>query len=509
MFVRKTLAGVIATALAGSVVALAGPASAAADPDDTTFTPTTADLIGVGSDTSQHAVKLFADAWNSSGKAPVKLATYAATGGGQITLPSGAINRPNGSGAGKSLLYGAGNNTDVDFARSSSAQNANETQAGLQSFPFALDTLVMAVSNSMPSNAPASLTVEQIVKIYKGEITNWNQVGGKDGVIAPKIPQAGSGTRSFFESKLTAANGGVKVVYAQSVAEVQEHDDSDIKNNANAVAPFSKGRAGLLGSTLRLESGWSADRALYNVVRGTDLGNPLIQGAFGEDGALCSTELRPLIEAAGFEQLATPANGGVCGQATQSATSNFAVNEQVVSTTTLEASSPKAKTAKLVATVTAATSPSGSVDFFEGETQVANDVPLVSGAATFTATGVTPGEHTYTAVFNPSEGSTVDPSEGEDTVSVKTSATVSETFPAAVAAGAKAKGTVTVVGDGATATGKVTIMQGAKVLKSATLKGGKATFTLKLAKGKNKLKAVYSGNAEVAGAKKSFTIKQK
>jgi len=147
MFVRKTLAGVIAATLAGSVVALAGPASAAVDPDDTTFTPTAADLIGVGSDTSQHALKLFADAWNAESTS-AKIATFAATGGGQITLPSGTINRPNGSGAGKSLLYGSGNNVDIDFARSSSAQSTAETQAGLQSFPFALDTLVMAVSNS-------------------------------------------------------------------------------------------------------------------------------------------------------------------------------------------------------------------------------------------------------------------------------------------------------------------------------------------------------------------------
>ncbi len=510
MFVRKTLAGVIAATLTASVVALsAGPAAAAVDPDDTTFTPTAADLIGVGSDTSQHALKLFADAWNTSGRAPVKLATYAATGGGQITLPGGAINRPNGSGAGKALLYGTGNNLDVDFARSSSQQNAAETQAGLQSFPFALDTLVMAVSGSVTSHAPASLTEAQIVGIYKGDIKNWSEVGGAAGVIKPMIPQTGSGTRSFFTAQLQRMNGGAPVSLAASVTEVQEHEDDPIKGDADAIAPFSEGRAGLTPGTLRLEQGFSAKRALYNVVRGTDLGNALIQGAFGEDGALCSTEVRPLIEAAGFKQLATPANGGVCGQATQAASSNFAVNEQVVTTTTLEASSPKAKAAKLVATVTASTSPSGSVDFFEGEAQVANDIPLVSGAATFTATGVTAGEHTYTAVFTPSEGSHFESSEGEDTVSVKTSATVAETFPASVAAGAKAKGTVTVVGAGATATGRVTILQGAKVLKSATLKGGKATFTLKLAKGKNKLKAVYGGNAEVAGAKKSFTIKQK
>ncbi len=104
MFVRKTLAGVIAATLAGSAIALSAGAAHAVDvvdPDDTTFAPTTADVIGVGSDTSQHAIKLFADAVNASGLAPVKLATYAATGGGNIPLPSLAILRPNGSGAGK------------------------------------------------------------------------------------------------------------------------------------------------------------------------------------------------------------------------------------------------------------------------------------------------------------------------------------------------------------------------------------------------------------------------
>jgi ABC-type phosphate transport system substrate-binding protein len=512
MFVRKSLAGAVAAAVAGSVIALsAGPASAAVDPDDTTFTPVAADLIGVGSDTSQHAIKLFADAWNNSGQAPVKFATFAATGGGTITLPSGAITRPNGSGAGKALLYGSGNNADIDFARSSSAQSAAETSAGLQSFPFALDTLVMAVSGNVASNAPAALTPAQIVSIYKGETTNWSQVGGTAGVIAPKVPQAGSGTRSFFTAQLQAANGGVAVTLGANVVEVQEHDDTAIKNDANAVAPFSKGRAGLLGTTLRLETGFAADRALYNVVRGTDLGNPIVQGAFGEDGALCSTDVRPLIEAAGFKQLATPANGGVCGQATQNTVSNFTLNAQVVTTTALAASSAKAKTATLVATVTGSTSPSGTVDFFEGATEVASDVPLVSGQATANLAGVTAGDHTYTAEFTPTEGSAFEPSTSDDsTVTVKTSAKVSESFPASVAKHKLAKGTVTVVGNGATATGTVKIMKGSKVLKTATLKGGKATITLpKLTKGKNSLKAVYSGNGKVAGATKSFTIKQK
>jgi ABC-type phosphate transport system substrate-binding protein len=509
MFVRKSLAGAIAAAIAGSAIALtAGPASAV-EADDTTFTPVAADLIGVGSDTSQHAVKLFADAWNNSGKAPVKLATFAATGGGNITLPSGAIPRPNGSGAGKALLYGTANNPDIDFARSSSANSPAETQAGLQAFPFALDTLMMAVSGSVASHAPAALTPTQIVDIYKGTTTNWSQIGGTAGVIAPKIPQAGSGTRSFFEAQLKAANNGVAVTLGANVSEVQEHDDTAIKSDPNAVAPFSKGRAGLLGTTLRLETGFSADRALYNVVRGTDLANPIVQRAFGEDGALCSTDVRPLIEAAGFKQLATAANGGVCGQATQNTVSNFTLNEQVATTTKLAATSPNAKSVKLVATVSGSTSPSGTVDFFEGEDEVASDVPLVSGQATANLAGVAVGGHTYTAVFEPG-AATFDPSQDDATVSVKTSAKVTESFPATVKKGAAAKGAVIVVGSGATATGKVTIMKGNKVLKTATLKGGKASFTLpKLTKGANNLKAVYAGNAHVAGATKSFTIKQK
>jgi ABC-type phosphate transport system substrate-binding protein len=510
MFVRKTFAGAVAAALAASAIALsAGSASAATDPDDPTFTPAASDLIGVGSDTSQHALHLFAEAWNADPRTQgvAKIASFAATGGGQITLPSGAIARPNGSGAGKGLLYGSGNNTDIDFARSSSANSAAETQAGLQAFPFAVDTLVMAVSNNTPSHAPASLTDAQIVGIYKGDIKNWSEVGGSDGVIKPMIPQAGSGTRSFFTAQLQAMNGGAAVTLGSNVVEVQEHDPTPIQGDANAIAPFSKGRAGLAGTALRVEQGFSADRALYNVVRGTDVSNPIIQAAFGSDGALCSTDARDLIEAAGFKQLATPEHGGVCGAPTQSAVSNFTTNEQVVTATALEGASTKGGKATLKATVSGSTSPSGTVDFFEGETPVASGVPLVGGSAT-TTVSATPGQHTYTAVFTPEEGSVFEPSQADADVLVLAPAKVSESFPAKVAKGKKASGTVTVSAEGG-ATGTVKITEGSKTLKTATLKNGAAKFTLKLKKGLHKLKAVYSGSDTVAGASKSFTVKQK
>lgn len=515
MSVRTLLAGVAVTALATSGLGLATMTTATADPAST---PDANDIVGVGSDTIEDVMDILADGTSTlpgynAGKSASDplLVSFKTVGSAQITLRQGAdpINRPVGSGAGKALLYGTANNPAVTYARSSSALNTTEQQAGLKAFPFAVDTLKMAVSGNS-TNAPASLTPAQVVSIYKGDVTNWSQIdASKSGTIKPYVPQAGSGTRSFFEAQLKAANGGTAVTYGANVdTSMHENTDDVLKNDPNAIAPFSLAKAvTLYPSTVHLEGGAASwDRAVYNVVRGTDTGDAVIQGIFGENGFICSTEARDLIEAAGFKQLATPAHGGACGTPV-SETTNFVLNEQVATTTTLAGSSTKAKTATLVATVSASTSPSGSVSFYEGDTELASDIPLVSGAATYTVKNVTPGKHTYTAVFEPGDGSAFDPSTSSaKTVKVKAAATVKESFPATVAKGKKAKGTVTVSGG---ATGTVKVMEGKKTLASAKLKNGKATFTLKLSKGTHSLKAVYGGSSTVAGASTSFKVKQK
>jgi ABC-type phosphate transport system substrate-binding protein len=518
---RLTATMAVAVTTIGMSLALAVPAHAA-DADDPGFAPVSADLIGVGSDTTQHAVHVLAEGAGSysalNPTSTFRIASFAATGGGTIALPSGSIPRPNGSGAGKSLLYGAGNVPEVDFARSSSAQNATETGAGLQSFPFALDTLAMAVSNSVPSNAPASITPEQILRIYKGTFTNWNQLGGPDAAIAPKIPQAGSGTRSFFIAQLQAiqqALGEGTSTITPVGAEVQEHDDTAIKSDPNAIAPFSIGRAKLLGTTLRIEAGWKADRALYNVVRGADLGRADLQAAFGSDGFLCSVAARPLIEAAGFQQLAPPVRGGVCGAATQAATTNFTLNQAVATATALKGTSTKANAATLVAQVTGAAAPTGSVSFFDAAGKLlASGVPLVSGQATRVVTGLAPGTATYRAVFAPSAGSQFEASSAVGAVFVKTSSTLKETFDAKVKlSDEKAKGKIKVklVGITAAPQGKVTLKLGTSKVGSVKLVDGAARFVIKvknLEVGKNKLKATWNGDANAVGSKLKFTIKR-
>jgi|tagenome__1003787_1003787.scaffolds.fasta_scaffold20935074_1 ABC-type phosphate transport system substrate-binding protein len=517
MLARKLFTGMATVAVSVTALALtSGPASAAfADPDDTndiTVPGATTDLIGVGSDTTQHAVKLLADAYNATSPA-AKIVSWSATGGGNIPLPdASSIARPINSGNGKTLLYNP-SNANIDFARSSSAENTAEQNAGLQSFPFAVDTLEMVKSGNVASHAPASLTIQQILGIYTGTITNWNQVGGTAGVIKPLRPNDGSGTLSFFTAQLVAANGGAPVVFAGSVTSVQEHDPAPIESDADAIAPFSLAKQKTLANPARIaaEPGFTADRAVYNVVRGADVGRADVLAAFGSNGFVCSAAGKTQIEAAGFRQLLPPAKGGVCGQPTNQATSNLAT-QQVATTTTVTVTSASGSSARITAAVKGAgTNPSdGTVAFFEGSTQLASGVPLISGqAARIQAT--TSGTHSYRAVYTPAANSVFLGSEGSGTGTVsKAASTIKTDFPKSVTLGKKIKGTVTVTlsGSSSKATGTVKVMNGKKVVGTGTLKNGVAKIKLKLTKaGTYKLVASWGGDASGNDSSAKFKVK--
>lgn len=77
-----------------------------------------------------------------------------------------------------------------------------------------------------PSNPITELSMEQVLAIYKGEITNWSEVGGEDKEIVVVSREDGSGTRGAyeeivgFEGELTAdaliaeGNGNVQTTVA-------------------------------------------------------------------------------------------------------------------------------------------------------------------------------------------------------------------------------------------------------------------------------------------------------
>ena len=100
---------------------------------------------------------------------------------------------PTGSGSGITAV----SEGRCDIGLSSRALKDDEKASGLKETFLALDGIAIIVN---PENKVSDLTLEQIAKIYTGEITNWKEVGGDDAEIVLIGREAGSGTRDGFES---------------------------------------------------------------------------------------------------------------------------------------------------------------------------------------------------------------------------------------------------------------------------------------------------------------------
>ena len=100
---------------------------------------------------------------------------------------------PTGSGSGITAVQEG----RCDIGLSSRALKDEETAGGLKGETVALDGIAIIVNNENPVT---DLSLDQIAQIYKGEITNWSEVGGNDEEIVLIGREAGSGTRDGFES---------------------------------------------------------------------------------------------------------------------------------------------------------------------------------------------------------------------------------------------------------------------------------------------------------------------
>ena len=100
---------------------------------------------------------------------------------------------PTGSGSGITAVKEG----RCDIGLSSRALKEDEKSSGLEGTVLAYDGIAIIVH---PDNPVADLSVEQIAKMYTGEITNWKDVGGDDQEIVLIGREAGSGTRDGFET---------------------------------------------------------------------------------------------------------------------------------------------------------------------------------------------------------------------------------------------------------------------------------------------------------------------
>lgn len=99
---------------------------------------------------------------------------------------------PTGSGAGIQAV--SEGRCDIGL---SSRDLKDDEKTTLDQTVVAIDGIAIVVN---PENKIKDLSVEQIGKIYTGEITNWKDVGGDDKPIVLIGREAASGTRDGFES---------------------------------------------------------------------------------------------------------------------------------------------------------------------------------------------------------------------------------------------------------------------------------------------------------------------
>ncbi|MFG0605470.1 phosphate ABC transporter substrate-binding protein [Vibrio mimicus] len=101
----------------------------------------------------------------------------------------------------------------ADIAMSSRYLTESEEEDNLNSFILAYDGIAAVVNQANPVG---NLTREQLYGIYRGQVTNWKQVGGNDQKIAVVTREASSGTRYSFESLL----GLTKVIKDRQVSDI-------------------------------------------------------------------------------------------------------------------------------------------------------------------------------------------------------------------------------------------------------------------------------------------------
>lgn len=99
-------------------------------------------------------------------------------------------------------------------------------------YNIAIDGIAICVNKE---NGVKNLSVNQISEIFAGKIQNWNEVGGRDGLITVVGRDAASGTRTDFEKNINAKSNCQYSVELDSSGKVKEK----VKSDPNAVGYIS------------------------------------------------------------------------------------------------------------------------------------------------------------------------------------------------------------------------------------------------------------------------------
>lgn len=595
---KNKLFAQVTVALSGAAVIAAGTAMPVmADPVSVNKY---AELVGLGSDTTMDVMDGISLALGnvSPTDSRLKLASYKAIGSADVVVSADgiAIPRANGSGAGRDALriaIGQINSGSVaiapddlgksrtavspttaqlagklHYARSSSGPSGAVANGVVTYVPFAQDNMTYATAplniTKIPSDIPVGTSGNtsevSLMNIYKGNITqvitddttgafiklaapSYVPVAGEaTNTIRAYVPQAGSGTRSFWNTTVGITDAGItagtfpaKDVTPGGVT-VQEHDGTAVATDPYALVGFSISQwvaqtngvapKRTAGAILRSIGGleptvvtdgvyataptWSAiKRAVYNIVPtaliNADEENAYTRAFRGTNSLVCQSQT--VIQKFGYGLLSYTGTDAAIGETTggeKTVCGNITAANRVYapSASTVTLGTPVvaagASTGTVKATVASNGNQGGTVTLFSdfgtpNQAEVASGV-VAKGATEvdITVTNTTAAElsKTVTAQFVPVLS-------GVDVSVSTTTATITLAAPAVVKTATSVSfGAATVAANGLSASFTATITGGQNgnlnvyntdfsgaILKTVAVTGGTATVTIDQANG--------------------------
>lgn len=148
-----------------------------------------------------------------------------------------------GSGTGiTSLISGT-----VDIANASRRITEEELAAARQAgfdpheFTIARDAIAIIVN---PRNPVSNLTLQQLSRIYRGEINNWSELGGEDREIVRLSRETNSGSHLFFlESVVRMGEMDNNAIFSASTLLLPSSEGiiAEVRDNPNAIGYDSLG----------------------------------------------------------------------------------------------------------------------------------------------------------------------------------------------------------------------------------------------------------------------------
>jgi phosphate transport system substrate-binding protein len=153
------------------------------------------------------------------------------------------------TGGGSSIGIRAFINGVTDICAASRPMKRSEVDSALSrgavanEIPVALDGLAIAVNKN---NSVSSITMDEIRRIYVGQVTNWKQLGGPNEAIVVFGRDSNSGTFAFFQQNvLRNQNWGPQVRFLPSTSEEAREVSRTEGGIAYGGVAYFKGKTGI------------------------------------------------------------------------------------------------------------------------------------------------------------------------------------------------------------------------------------------------------------------------